>query len=73
MRTMLLCLAACAIAGCAADGGADQPFVEKTYRTGSNIAVSRTHAADDAATTTPEQVEQARNGARRVVPPSGSH
>ena len=74
MRTMLLCLVACAIAGCATDGSdKDQAYAEKTYRTGSNIAVSRTHAADDASTVTPEEFERARDAARRVVPPSGSH
>ena len=69
---MLLCLAVLGLASCAAEGG-DHPLVEKTYRTGSNIPVSKTHSADDAVTVTGEDVERARDSARRKVPASGGH
>ena len=69
MRSMLALLVF-AVAGCAAEGG-NQPFVEKVYRTGSNIPVSKTHQADDAATVTGEDVERARDAARHTVPASG--
>lgn len=70
MRSMLALAVAFALAGCATDGG-DHPVVEKVYRTGSNIPVTRTHQADDAVTVTGEDVERARDAARRTVPASG--
>ena len=73
MRALFVFAVAIAIAGCAADGGNDQAFVEKTYRTGSNIAVTRTPAGDGVTTVAPEDFERARDAAKRVVPPSGSH
>ena len=73
MRALFVFVIAIAVAGCAAEGGADQVVVEKTYRTGSNIAVSRTPAGDGVSTVTPEDFERARDSARRVVPPSGGH
>ena len=59
-----LLLLLCCVAGCATDGAgdADRVFVEKPYRTGSNIPVSRTHAGDEARTASGEDLERARDG-----------
>lgn len=63
-KVLLLAVAAAvsALAGCAttAGEGSDHPFVEKQYRTGSNIAARRSPEADGVTTVSKEDLDRAR-------------
>ncbi|MGZ5041757.1 MAG: hypothetical protein ACXWG1_07915 [Usitatibacter sp.] len=60
------------LAGCATtETGSDAPFVEKQYRTGSNLAVRRSSAADGVTTVSKEDLDRARESsldAGRAMP-----
>ena len=81
MKRVLLAIAIAAIVGGCASSDVNTPdkqYVERDYRTGSNIAVKRGHAADGVTTMSGEDVENARNsslnsGAQMPPPRPGSH
>jgi len=65
MKKVLLLAVAAAVstlAGCASTSeGNGQPFVEKQYRTGSNLAVRRSSEADGVTTVSKEDLDRARD------------
>ncbi len=60
MRVSLLAAATLALAGCAMQQNAnsDEPYTEKEYRTGSNLAVKRTPHADGVSTMSKDDIDR---------------
>jgi hypothetical protein len=81
MKRVLFAIAAAAIVGGCASADVNTPekqYVDRDYRTGSNIAVRRAAPADGVTTMSAEDVENARNsslnsGAQMPPPRPGSH
>ena len=81
MKKALLLIAAGSILGACAQvdtGGKDHEYVEKTYRTGSNIpANSKQKSQDGVATASGEEVDNMRNSSlstpKGFSPPGGGH
>ncbi|HEY4999314.1 MAG TPA: hypothetical protein VII36_09230 [Usitatibacter sp.] len=76
-RVLMLAVAASALASCAAGAGNDGPIVEKEYRTGSNLAVKRSPAADGVSSMSKDDVDRTRDsslsaGAQLPPPRPGS-
>ncbi len=76
MRVSLLAavVAALALEGCAttADSTSKEPYVEREYRTGSNIASKRTPYADGVRTMSRDEIErlgESNMGSGPMVPP----
>ena len=74
MRVSLLAVATLALAGCATQQSAnsDEPYVEREYRTGSNIAAKRTPYADGVKTMSQEEIDRLGDRNLGNVAPMGA-